>query len=1513
MSHRKGKHSKKLSVALLKEDAGLFFKTSEAKTRRKRRRMSRTWQPSDISMSFDPKKLGLRIPCERQTLNWPLKWEKKVLRVSDNNEILFYDDESMRVAKYNTPYLEIERLTAKSPHEFEMLTYRKKQKMKIKIKTKSELEMRRLIRIIALQAPKLRQSKYRSVIEGFVVLQPPTADAAEEVKYCILGERQLLFFNDVPAAIRFKETVSDTDLSEADGIAEVWRLADMKLGKLAKKNSHDVLFISHKTKVDYTFRPAVNFGWNLHRWLKTITEVKGGKIPQQPKAIPRPSVSRVASPRGGVGIGGVGGSTLSPRGKPELKTQVSDVVIDTMTEEERKWMDEATKEQGYIEKKMLDEEKEDQMIPIEKLWETPLDDTLLNNLSIFSQKESAAAGRGEKWDLTQLRGVAGVIQETEQEVLEAASRQQIEQAGRRSVRQDYALAPSSGLADNAHLRRVLSDPRGYEPKVPHRPGGHRRRGRGLEAIPSDKQLIPASPTKKGTKSTKNLDALADMTSLGKKKKKKKAKAKHKKGHKKEEGRMSAFMKQAPEEEKGEKVEKKSTNMGAKLANFGKKPEPKPAGDDKKEEAPSTGGLAVPGTGAKSSAGTKTPFDESREPTPMPDFEQEDTQVDDEMKSAEKDNMVDVANLEGSTFERIRGEGVHVFAVKKLDIWPMKYPPMRWNTRGAYLVVHTKGRSPPKFHVHYWIGANCPVDSRALAAFKAVEVRDFLGSMDKIILEEEGTESQQFKEMLEKDSITVGKGASSTGLKKQDKHPQLDPYLLEFSDDYFIKVREVPLSWEFFKPDVVLVLVSHRRIWIWSHRSFYQPQLTAATLYASSIKTHYQKISRSFKGKESTYMKTFVIDTDENPFKPAFDPIVKEFFHPETAEDEDEDGRTVSKEWGEWPEFWLRDQLQSDCSYVFECQYADYVWHGWKATPWIRWAVTEYLENYIKPKGKKLYIMFEEYESPLFKNLFSDWFWHDIQWPQIRERSNGQDMDLVLEGLDCDKLWEENLEEVEASFTPDLFPFEERVTLVYEITNDGFHRIPKAEVGRFHRDRGYAISCVSEGLPKPVCQTEHDQLQPCRVTVFRNFLYFWFGSECKMVSIVSKVRDILKFMHTSIENSTKKPPKVQMVFEHQEPFPFFHMFDIPFISMAGQSEIEFNVEKGARDNVGGVAPAEEEKTMFWKKKTMLRLFRHREVVRAREVEVTVTSLNSGDAFVLADPSTGLVYAWYGHHCHPDERVCPPSFCGLVFENYDLVEIEEGQETADFWACIGGSGAYAKVPFDNHLFYSLAPLYVVTHGTILTFSASCLQEMCRRELDSTKIVFVDVITHIFVWVGKEALPMARVHAKKFSIKLSCTMAHVRPLKFKVVWEKEGEESLLFQSLFPDWNQNMKDWGLYKFDMGSRILAGPHEVSRTAFQSCYSVPPASWDMVYDETHKEDFYDRLMLNLAIEKKVKRTVEVKGKLVTDLVDIEQLEVDFNEFEGNIMQLFDELEDEYQKGEQETVLDFDEEVGITAA
>ncbi len=75
-------------------------------------------------------------------------------------------------------------------------------------------------------------------------------------------------------------------------------------------------------------------------------------------------------------------------------------------------------------------------------------------------------------------------------------------------------------------------------------------------------------------------------------------------------------------------------------------------------------------------------------------------------------------------------------------------------------------------------------------------------------------------------------------------------------------------------------------------------------------------------------------------------------------------------------------------------------------------------------------------------------------------------------------------------------------------------------------------------------------------------------------------------------------------------------------------------------------------------------------KAVQVPLEAASLNTNDCFVLVSPAE--TYIWLGRGSTGDEREMAKN---LAFKtDRDPTLVTEGQEKADFWAAIGGQGAY-----------------------------------------------------------------------------------------------------------------------------------------------------------------------------------------------------------------------------------------------
>eukprot|EP00961_Rhodomonas_salina_P176230 2375605-Rhodomonas_salina.3 len=77
---------------------------------------------------------------------------------------------------------------------------------------------------------------------------------------------------------------------------------------------------------------------------------------------------------------------------------------------------------------------------------------------------------------------------------------------------------------------------------------------------------------------------------------------------------------------------------------------------------------------------------------------------------------------------------------------------------------------------------------------------------------------------------------------------------------------------------------------------------------------------------------------------------------------------------------------------------------------------------------------------------------------------------------------------------------------------------------------------------------------------------------------------------------------------------------------------------------------------------------------RQVDKEAASLNSCDAFVLRLHDT--IYAWYGRKCTLDERATSKKCADILRESRKEVEVEEGNEPAEFWAELGGKKEYPE---------------------------------------------------------------------------------------------------------------------------------------------------------------------------------------------------------------------------------------------
>jgi len=162
-------------------------------------------------------------------------------------------------------------------------------------------------------------------------------------------------------------------------------------------------------------------------------------------------------------------------------------------------------------------------------------------------------------------------------------------------------------------------------------------------------------------------------------------------------------------------------------------------------------------------------------------------------------------------------GLEVWRVKafKLQEVPAKLQGTFYSG-DSYIVLRTIGTPNSKefsYDVHFWIGSESSQDEVGTAAYKTVELDDFLGGKPVQHREVDGHESVQFLTYF-KDGLRVLSGGFDTGfahVKPEEYRPRL---LQVHGDKKYIAVSEVPLDVKSLNSGDPFILDKGTDIYIW---------------------------------------------------------------------------------------------------------------------------------------------------------------------------------------------------------------------------------------------------------------------------------------------------------------------------------------------------------------------------------------------------------------------------------------------------------------------------------------------------------------------------------------------------------------------------------------------------------------------------------------------------------------------------------------------------------------------------
>jgi len=201
---------------------------------------------------------------------------------------------------------------------------------------------------------------------------------------------------------------------------------------------------------------------------------------------------------------------------------------------------------------------------------------------------------------------------------------------------------------------------------------------------------------------------------------------------------------------------------------------------------------------------------------------------------EKEIKKNAANGEPAWKAITKEVGVNVWRIEKFKInaWP-KNQYGQFYSGDSYIVLHTyKKDDKVLYNVHFWLGEHTTLDEAGTAAYKTVELDDYLSGLPVQYREVQGSESDAFLKLFPKFEIL--KGGIDTGFKHVEPEKYV-PRLLHIKGKAGKTiVRQVPASTDSLNQGDVFILDVGLKVYTFQPSGAGVGERSAATALARAI-------------------------------------------------------------------------------------------------------------------------------------------------------------------------------------------------------------------------------------------------------------------------------------------------------------------------------------------------------------------------------------------------------------------------------------------------------------------------------------------------------------------------------------------------------------------------------------------------------------------------------------------------------------------------------------------------------
>jgi len=693
-------------------------------------------------------------------------------------------------------------------------------------------------------------------------------------------------------------------------------------------------------------------------------------------------------------------------------------------------------------------------------------------------------------------------------------------------------------------------------------------------------------------------------------------------------------------------------------------------------------------------------------------------------------------------------GIEVWRIEKLEAQPVDPATYgQFYTGDCYIVLRTYEVKGQIFQdLHFWLGNECSQDERGACAYKTVELDDMLGGKPVQYRETQGHESEKFLAIFPKMQLLDGGVASGFRHVDPDK---FEPRLYHVKGKRHVKVEQVKLAADSLNDGDVFILDLGRTLYQWNGRTANKNEKFKALEFITKVRNEErggkadiipldsgreeEKFWAALGGKHA--VRAGQDDDDDVKEEPP------RLFRVSDSSVSDASGAMTVTEVASGHGNLNRDMLDGNDAFILDTSGNVFVWVGKGANKNERNKAMQYGEDYLKQSGRPAWTpvtrVAETGETPAFKSFFGLWDKPKV-WTAGQPKPEVKELDEAGLYSRVKQAEEKMIDDATGSVK------------VWRIENMQRVEVPKELYGQFFMGDSYLVLYSYKKASKE-----------------KYIIYFWQGSDSSVDE-----RGASALLAVQLDEELGGDPGSQVrVVQGKEPNHFLALFRGRFVVHPGGVASAFASKGGVQSNyspdgnhlyhVKGTSPIN---------------------TRAVSVTTAATSLNSGDCFILLASNASI---WFGVGANAEERAVAQGVANVIRGEREVVHVEEGSETAEFWEALGGQADYprsqelAGPPRDPRLF-----------GFVFTKKGVSIQEIfefSQDDLLQEDVMILDSGAEVFVWIGHDATKDKRDRAFQSSLNYVKNVNDGRSADTPVYQVNAGSEPPNFTCHFLGWNDD------------------------------------------------------------------------------------------------------------------------------